>query len=103
MSDCIFCLLANDAEIIAESELCLAFYDGFPVNPGHALAIPKRHVASYFDLTKEEVAAMQAMLFEIQPKIQERFQPDGFNIGVNVGGSCRSIDLPRPYALDPSL
>lgn len=88
MNNCIFCRLADDAEIIAESELCLAFYDRFPVNPGHALVIPKRHVASYFDLTKEEVVAMQAMLFEIQPIIKKRFQPDGFNIGVNVGESA---------------
>ncbi|WP_259323641.1 HIT family protein, partial [Phocaeicola plebeius] len=35
-------------EIICETATCVAFYDGYPVSPGHALIIPKRHVASYF-------------------------------------------------------
>ncbi|MBM6928630.1 HIT family protein [Parasutterella secunda] len=59
---CIFCNLSKDKEIIAENDLAVAFYDGFPVNPGHSLIIPKRHVANYFDLTSEECAAMQDLL-----------------------------------------
>ena len=59
-SQCIFCNLGKDKEIIAENELAIAFYDGFPLNPGHALIIPKRHVASYFDLSM--CTAMQALL-----------------------------------------
>lgn len=55
---CIFCNLDQDKEIIAENELAVAFYDSFPVNPGHSLIIPKRHVANYFDLSVEECVAM---------------------------------------------
>lgn len=61
-NQCIFCDLSKDKEIIAENDLAVAFYDGFPVNPGHSLIIPKRHVANYFDLTSEECAAMQDLL-----------------------------------------
>ena len=80
-SQCIFCNLGKDKEIIAENELAIAFYDGFPVNPGHALIIPKRHVASYFDLSMDECTAMQALLKVVQTKVEERFHPDGYNIG----------------------
>mgnify|MGYP001032943236 FL=1 len=81
---CIFCNLDQDKEIIAENELAVAFYDSFPVNPGHSLIIPKRHVANYFDLSVEECVAMQALLKVVQTKVEERFHPNGYNIGVNV-------------------
>lgn len=84
MNECIFCQIPKE-EIVAESDLCLAFYDKFPVSPGHLLIIPKRHVAGYFDLTEEEVKAMQTMLFDMKNVIEEVYKPDGFNIGVNVG------------------
>ena len=84
-NNCPFCNLAQYVEIICESEICVAFFDGYPVSPGHALIIPKRHVASYFDLTDEERKAMNAMLLEVKQKLDERFHPDGYNIGINVG------------------
>ena len=84
VNECIFCQIPKE-EIVAESDLCLAFYDQFPVSPGHLLIIPKRHVAGYFDLTEDEVKAMQTMLFDMKKVIEEVYKPDGFNIGVNVG------------------
>ena len=51
---CPFCRLSRRVEVICETATCVAFYDGYPVSPGHALIIPKRHVASYFDLTNHE-------------------------------------------------
>ena len=85
MIDCPFCLLEEPIEVIAQTPLCLALYDRFPVNPGHALIIPRRHVASYFDLTSEEIEQMQSLLQEVRRIVEERFKPDGFNVGVNVG------------------
>lgn len=59
---CPFCNLSRKVEIICETATCVAFYDGYPVSPGHALIIPKRHVSSYFDLTNHEREAMNVML-----------------------------------------
>ena len=81
---CLFCRLARRVEVICETATCVAFYDGYPVSPGHALIIPKRHVASYFDLTNHEREAMNVMLQFVKQKIDERFHPDGYNIGINV-------------------
>ena len=50
--DCIFCGL--DRAILVETKLSLAFFDGFPVSKGHALVVPKRHVATIWDLSTDE-------------------------------------------------
>lgn len=81
---CPFCRLSRRVEVICETITCVAFYDGYPVSIGHALIIPKRHVASYFDLTNHEREAMNVMLQYVKQKIDERFHPDGYNIGINV-------------------
>jgi diadenosine tetraphosphate (Ap4A) HIT family hydrolase len=83
--DCAFCRVESTREIIASSELSLAFFDGFPVSPGHALVIPRRHVASFFDLTDEEVADLMALTHRVKALVDARFHPDGYNIGINVG------------------
>ena len=46
--------------------------------------IPKRHTASYFDLTNHEREAMNIMLQYVKQKVDERYHPDGYNIGINV-------------------
>ena len=69
---------------ICETATCVAFYDGYPVSPGHALIIPKRHVASYFDLTNHEREAMNVVLQYVKQKVDERYHPDGYNVGINV-------------------
>ena len=84
---CIFCNLSSE-RIIAENELCLAIRDGFPVSEGHTLIIPKRHVADYFDLTPNEIAAMQTMMKEIKCQLDNELHPDGYNIGINVSAAA---------------
>lgn len=84
---CIFCHLAPE-QIIAENALCIAIRDGFPVSKGHTLIIPRRHVANYFDLTPEEIAAMQALMQKIKSQIDKDFHPDGYNIGINVNAAA---------------
>jgi diadenosine tetraphosphate (Ap4A) HIT family hydrolase len=38
----------------AETRLSRAFLDGFPVANGHTLVIPKRHVATIWEMTADE-------------------------------------------------
>lgn len=44
---------------IAENESCFAFLDISPMVRGHALVVPKREVDYLFDLSDEELAALQ--------------------------------------------
>jgi len=53
---CLFCDKENQKfQLIVENDFCVARFDEFPVSPGHALIIPKKHIVSFFDLKKEEV------------------------------------------------
>jgi diadenosine tetraphosphate (Ap4A) HIT family hydrolase len=83
--NCPFCSSNVDREIIIEGETEFAIYDKFPVNQGHALIIPKRHVSNYFDLSNEEQNACFQLLNKVKEIVSMKFNPDGFNIGINVG------------------
>lgn len=80
--DCPFCNLQR--AIILEDELSFAIYDAFPVNEGHVLIIPKRHTPNYFELTSEEQASCFKLLNKVKSIVQEKFHPEGYNIGVNI-------------------
>jgi ATP adenylyltransferase len=69
-------------------ELVLGVWDGFPVSPGHALLIPKRHVETWFDASRSEQTALLQAIDVAKTMIEQRHAPDGFNIGINCGKSA---------------
>ena len=84
MTDCPFCNPAPD-RIILENEIILGLWDGFPVSPGHALLVPRRHVAKWSDASSREQAELWAAIAGLQGQIERRYKPHGYNIGVNSG------------------
>lgn len=85
ITNCPFCNADDGREIIARSEHAFAIYDKYPVNEGHALIIPTRHCSDYFELTETEQADCFSLLNEVKKIIEQKFKPDAFNIGINVG------------------
>ena len=81
---CPFCTLPGD-RVVLDNELALALRDGFPVSLGHTLIIPRRHVASIFDTTPEEQAAMLRLLKLAKVDLDHQFRPAGYNVGINDG------------------
>jgi diadenosine tetraphosphate (Ap4A) HIT family hydrolase len=71
-------------ELISESLYAFSFYDLFPVTKGHALVVPKRLVSNYFELTWLEQQECWKMVNKVKSILQEKYNPDGFNIGINV-------------------
>lgn len=66
MSDCVFCeIYKNKQGIIYENDYFFAQFDIFPASPGHVEIIPKRHVVSFFDLTKEEWLKLQPAILDV--------------------------------------
>lgn len=81
---CPFCNLLS-SKVNLENELAVAIYDGFPVSPGHSLIVPKRHIVSFFDATREEQSALLGLLEDMKNVLEIDLKPAGFNIGINVG------------------
>ena len=84
LTECPFCKPDNQRELIVETATAYSIYDKFPVNEGHALIIPKRHVTNYFELTAKEQIACLLMLNKVKSINQTRFKPDGYNVGINI-------------------
>ena len=80
---CPFCDLGD--RVLAENELAVAVRDVEPAATGHTLIIPKRHSASFFDLTAAEVTACHALLRDERNALAKAHRPDGYNIGINEG------------------
>ena len=74
----------DERELLFESATAFSFFDKYPVNKGHTLVVPKRVVASYFDLSVKEQTACWIMVNKVKDELQKRFNPDGFNVGINV-------------------
>lgn len=71
-------------ELIVETATVFAFYDKFPVSLGHALIVPKRLISNYFDLSLKEQTACWIVANKVKLILQDKFHPDGFNVGINV-------------------
>lgn len=80
---CLFCTDPKGVSI--QGALAYSARDTYGVSPGHTLVIPKRHVASFFDLTEDEVSACMALIKEEKARLDDEFKPDGYNVGVNIG------------------
>ena len=81
---CPFCSPASD-RIFWQDALTFGLWDGFPVSDGHALLVPRRHVASWFDATADERAALVEAIERAKAAIEQRFSPTAYNIGIKVG------------------
>ena len=68
---------------MAETKLSSAFFDGFPITKGHSLVIPKRHVVSIWEMEDDEYIDAFNLVRAVKDILQKRFEPQGFNIGVN--------------------
>lgn len=81
---CPFCDSARQ-HILCDRPLAFATPDTYPVNRGHTLIIPRRHVASFFDTTPPERQALLDLLDEAKSLLDREHKPDGYTIGINGG------------------
>lgn len=86
MEECLFCEWKSHKEkIVYENELAFAIYDGYAVSKGHMLFMTKRHVDNFFNTTPEEKNAIFELVNEAKKMLDEKYNPDGYNIGMNCG------------------
>ncbi len=80
--NCPFC---QPESVLFDNDLAYSLLDKSPVNPGHLLIIPKRHVAGFFLCTHAEKDALLSLLDEAKSYLDGKHSPAGYNIGINVG------------------
>ncbi len=80
--DCELCRLD---QVLFEEPEAYVRYDNNSLSPGHVLVVPRRHVASFFDMTSAEKMRVVELLDRAKTRIEAEHHPDGYNIGVNVG------------------
>ncbi len=70
---------------MAESGTGYVIRDAYPISPGHTLVIPRRHIASFFELETEERDGLMDLLTQAKTALDSELRPDGYNIGINDG------------------
>ena len=88
MSDCFFCKCLDEKNYELENEYAIARYDDFPVNKGHLEVITKRHIKDWWETTPKEKLAIFELLDKAKEIVEYKYNPDGYNIGMNLGESA---------------
>jgi superfamily II DNA or RNA helicase/diadenosine tetraphosphate (Ap4A) HIT family hydrolase/HKD family nuclease len=70
---------------LASNDLAFAIFDRFPVSDGHTLVVPRRLVASWWEATEAEQHALLNLAEQAKQLLEDRYAPDGWNLGVNIG------------------
>jgi len=81
---CPFCALQPD-QILAVSEHAVAIRDAYPSTDSHALILPRRHIAAFFDLDAAERQDVWALADRVREDLLAGGGIDGFTIGINDG------------------
>lgn len=93
--NCLFCAIINGdipSNKVYEDEKCYAFLDIAPQAPVHCLVVPKEHIASVNEITKEN-SDVVAHIFTVIPKIADMLGlTNGYRIVSNIGDDgCQSV------------
>lgn len=88
MDNCIFCKIIQGTipcKKIFEDADTLAFNDIHPVAPIHFLIIPKLHIASLADITREHRDLIGKMMLLVPELALQQGCKDGFRTIINTG------------------
>ncbi len=83
--ECRFCVTKPGRRMLLEGKHGFAAFDRHPASEGHFLVIPYRHFASFFDINDDELLDLWHLVVEGKKIVDEKFNPDGYNVGINVG------------------
>ena|SRR3990172_13266906 len=83
--DCIFCKIIKGeipAEKIFENEGYFAFLDINPINPGHVVLLPKKHIDYLFDLNDKEYAELMLKAKSMAKLLKNKLKPKRVGLAV---------------------
>jgi histidine triad (HIT) family protein len=94
MPDCVFCrIIAGEipAATLITTDKVVSFLDINPVNPGHALVVPRRHVSSLLDLLQDELHVAMFVARRLAAAITQVTGSPAFNILQNNGREAGQV------------
>jgi ATP adenylyltransferase len=71
--------------IVARGPHTITLLNRYPYNNGHVLLAPQQHLAQLGDLGEEAQQELSQTLARIVKLLEKVMQPQGFNIGLNLG------------------
>ena len=80
-------MIEEDKILYQDSDFFIMF-DGFPTSPGHILIITNGPEETYFDLSQSKKNKLSEMLDKAKEIVESKYEPDGYNIGMNCGESA---------------
>lgn len=88
MSDCIFCKIIQGeipSATLYEDDTYKVILDRFPGNEGHALIMPKKHIANLFELDEETAAGLFRLAVKVGKAQKEALGLTDLNLVQNNG------------------
>ena len=88
MGECIFCKIANGeipSATLYEEDKFRVILDLSPASKGHALILPKQHVANLYEIPDELAADAMILAKKMADKMTKALSCDGFNLVQNNG------------------
>jgi ATP adenylyltransferase len=90
---CLFCEIQKEEEdgrvgILKRAEHWFVILNLFPYTNGHIMIVANRHIASFSDLDGDEGVELIRLLARCEGALRGAYDPDGMNIGVNLGASA---------------
>lgn len=87
MNDCIFCKIVSGqipVSKIYEDDEVIAFLDIRPINDGHTLVIPKKHVPDFQNLDEDLYLSVMRVAKKIAAVVDEKLKPK--RVGLMIAG-----------------
>lgn len=88
LRDCEFCQIIErvvPAEIVFETDSCLAFFPLSPATKGHTLVVPKRHIQDFTSSDTETFSTLTSTALDIGKALQAAYSSDGMNLITSAG------------------
>ncbi|WP_298038316.1 HIT domain-containing protein [uncultured Desulfuromonas sp.] len=87
---CVFCGLGDPSNdpgrlILRRGDHAFVLMNKFPYSNGHLMVAPYRHTCDPGVLSDVEALEMHRLLNLARDVLQEKFSPQGFNVGMNLG------------------
>ena len=89
-SRCVFCIESSREHderdfVVHRGKSSFVILNIFPYTTGHLLVAPYSHIADLQKCSADETSEMLELVKRCQFALEQTYQPNGFNVGMNLG------------------